>query len=63
MRSADCKNWYKQADSESESYNRRILHHSLLAMSWYGFRPGEMRQIEWRDVRLDMRCPKLWVMG
>jgi len=46
------KNWHKHAKSESESYNRRILHHSLLAMSWYGFRPGEMRAIEWRDVRL-----------
>jgi len=46
------KNWYKHAESESESYNRQILHLSLLAMSWYGFRPGEMRGIEWRDVRL-----------
>jgi len=46
------KNWDKHAKSDSVAYDRRILHHSLLAMSWYGFRPGEMRQIEWRDVRL-----------
>jgi len=46
------KNWYKHAEEVSESYNRQILHLSLLAMSWYGFRPGEMRAIEWRDVRL-----------
>jgi len=46
------KNWYKHAESTSDAYDRRILHHSLLAMSWYGFRPGEMRAIEWRDVRL-----------
>jgi len=46
------KNWYKHSKEESESYNRRILHLSLLAMSWYGFRPGEMRAIQWRDVRL-----------
>jgi len=46
------KNWDKHAESTSDAYDRRILHHSLLAMSWYGFRPGEMRAIEWRDVRL-----------
>lgn len=46
------KNWHKHAASEIDAYERRILHHSILAMSWYGWRPGEMLQIEWRDVRL-----------
>lgn len=46
------KNWHKHAATESDAYDRRILHHSILAMSWYGWRPGEMLQIQWRDVRL-----------
>lgn len=45
------KNWHKHATTERDVYDRRILHHAILAQSWFGFRTGEVLSLEWRDIQ------------
>lgn len=45
------KNWHKHTTDERDIYERKILHHAVLAQSWFGFRTGEMLGLEWRDIK------------
>ncbi len=46
------KGWHKHTTNDRDTYDRRILHHAIMGMAWYGWRTGEMLALEWRDVQI-----------